>query len=254
MTRSVHFHLLFVATVFACAIAAVTDKNATKNDGTCSTHKDCTVEGCTCVNDLRSNTSFCARAEIFLKEGLKCVNSCLLGNDSAECVDCHKKAMNAALKPCKPECISTAFLMEHGLGHAAIRHHGVAPVLCIPGLPCGSAGHLLRECTSEKTCKLVSYAEVCEYRSDCMQSQMPVSQLKHSFDWSVYRIPSGENSLALTSLSAHPDAKSMSFSHIIAKTADLLNQVGLGRLCDVIASFPYSLYDARAALHYSESL
>lgn len=126
-------------------------------------------------------------------------------------------------------CVSTAWLLYRGVAHATLRDAGVSPVLCIPGsgLPCGTAGHLLREKDS-----LVSYREVCEKRSDCVQSTMKVSQLSHTFDWSVYQ----SNGLELTSLSAHPNSAAMSPSRMVAKLADALNRVGLGAVTNAVAA------------------
>ncbi len=164
------------------------------------------------------------------------------------------KLLTKARKECLPKFISTAFLMERGLGHAFIRHFGGAGVLCIPGLPCGTASHLLRECASDATCKLVSYAQVCQHRRDYVASKMAVSQLKHSFDWPQYHISSGSTTLSLTSLSANPEASSIALSRIPAKMTDLLNQVGLGFICDAVATVHHTLAQMSSTLHFSESL
>ena len=194
---------------------------------------------------------FCAKNSVLQKAGQSCTQICSSNSSSPQCLECAQSAMTRARNACNPKCISSQFLFERGLGHSAIRHHGEADVLCVPGLPCGTSGHLLRKCsgTSDTSCKLVSYDRVCRERKDCIASRMPVSQLKHSHDWSVYRVHSGSTSLSLTSLSADPESSPLAVSYIVAQIADTLNRVGLGRVCDAFASFPYSLARASNAAH-----
>jgi len=135
-------------------------------------------------------------------------------------------AVNDAAAP----CVETAWLKKNDLIHAAIRHAGVARVLCIPGLPCGTAGHLLRR----RNGALVSFREVCETRSDCVESTAAVSQLSHMYDWSRY----SAGALQLTSLSAHPESHARSVSRVIASLADTLNKNGLGWVCNMVAVLP----------------
>lgn len=144
---------------------------------------------------------------------------------------------NATANP----CISTAWLKERNLEHAAIRHADDANVMCIPGLPCGTPGHILRECSSGRgKCKLVTYREACEGRPDCIESTVAVSQLNNAFDWSSYRSSTVEGvTLELTSLSAHPHSKPWSPSRLIANVADHLNSIGLGSICNALAVFPH---------------
>lgn len=102
-------------------------------------------------------------------------------------------------------CISTAWIRPQSLEHATIRRAGVARVLCIPGLPCGTPGHLLRECRNGiHRCDLITYREVCAQFGVCITSTAPVSQLSHTFGWASFRVVSKLSVLELTSLSAHP--------------------------------------------------
>jgi len=124
-----------------------------------------------------------------------------------------------------------------------IHHGGVAKVFCVPGLPCATFGHLLRECTGSRECKLVTYLEVCERRSDCIESTTAVSQLSHTFDWSQFRVDgnAGATTLVLTSLSAHPNSGRTSTSRVIASVADHFNSIGLGSICNAVALLPRRL-------------
>ncbi len=225
--------------------------NQASRDGSCSSNNNC-MKGCECATDV--STPFCVSRSVIATRLTKCRSPCAKNEESIECIQCRLQVVSKAKKACIPKCISTAFLMERSLGHAAIRHFGAADVFCIPGLPCGTAGHLLRECTSDATCRLVSYGKVCQQRSDCVASKMEVSQLKHSFDWSQYHTSSGSTTLSLTSLSANPDSSQLAPSRIVAKMTDLLNQVGLGFVCDAVAMLPHRLAEMSNTLHYSESL
>lgn len=144
-------------------------------------------------------------------------------------------------------CIATSWLRKRGLQHAAIRHGGVANVLCIPGtsLPCGTPGHILRECTRERReCKFLTYREVCERRLDCINSATAVSQLSHTFEWSQFKAVAEGTSLELTSLSAHPLSGLSSPSRIIAQVVHGLNSMGLGSLCNAVILLPHRLRTA----------
>lgn len=131
-------------------------------------------------------------------------------------------------------CVSTQWLAERGIQRATVLRDFApsrAHVLCIPDadIPCGTPGHLLR---AVATGELMSYRTICEdHRKDCVRSAMPVSQLSHNYDWSVYTDRVG--TYELTSLSAHPDAESKySPSRLLATVVDTLNKAGLGRVCD----------------------
>lgn len=123
-------------------------------------------------------------------------------------------------------CVSTKWLHDNSLSVFVLGNGGNSHVFCIDeNLPCGTAGHMLRLCERE-ACRLVTYAEVCSARSDCVETIMPVSQLSHTFDWSIIR--SGK--LILTSLSANPTTNrtSLSLSRSIAEIGDFLNKNNLG--------------------------
>ncbi len=146
-------------------------------------------------------------------------------------------------------CVSTSWLARQGLSQQVIHNGGHAPVICIPGLPCGTHGHLLRVCNAERTsCKLVSYADVRKQRDDCSISVMPVSQLSHSYDWSLFRTtwPSSDDTIELTSLSQNRGAREFSLSNVVARITDLLNRNGYGHVCNAIARIPHSI----RKLHY----
>lgn len=145
-------------------------------------------------------------------------------------------------------CISTSWLRERGLEHAAIHHGGTANVLCVPGLPelpCGTPGHLLREYASGSGgCNLVTYREVCARRRGCIKSATAVSQLSHAFDWSQFKAAGAleGSTVQLTSLSAHPLSSPSSPSRFVAYLADRLNSAGLGALCNAVALSPHRVH------------
>lgn len=114
----------------------------------------------------------------------------------------------------------------------------------LPGLPCRTAGHILRECTNRTgDCRLVTYREVCERRNDCVASTAAVSQLSHTLDWSQF-IFAGDvegSRLEFTSLSAHALSFPTSPSRIIAHVCDHLNSIGLGSVSNMVALLPHLL-------------
>ena len=137
-------------------------------------------------------------------------------------------------------CISTTWLFQRGLEHAALRHSQTTRVVCIAGLPdipCGTSGHLLRVCTTDRSsCSLTTYREICTKRSDCVSTTMPVSQLSHTFDWSQFNWNSNEGLIyELTSLSANPNSSKFALSRVVAIVADRLNRVGLGSFCNKVS-------------------
>lgn len=185
-----------------------------------------------------------------------CFNQALGTNLTAKCaklngteaVTCSQTALNDSVSVCvapssqkngtntgtAAPCVSTAWLKKYGLEHETISSSGYAKVMCIPGLPCGTYGHLLRKCKkTDSECDLVTYEKACEQRLDCIESETMVSQLSHAFDWGQFA--SIDGSLSLTSLSAHPGAAKHSFSFIIAQMADWLNYNGLGRVTNLVA-------------------
>lgn len=145
--------------------------------------------------------------------------------------------------PTQP-CVSTEWLRQNSLSHAALRHGDRAEVLCIPGLPCGTHGHLLRNSDGE----LVTYRQACVRRTDCVVSVMPVSQLSHIFDWT--RFHNSDHSLTLTSLSVHPSATGVSPSRIVANAADALIAARLGWVCNAIVLL---LHRVQPSLHYVQT-
>jgi len=190
---------------------------------------------------------------VALSSTLKC-GLCLSDDDCGGgtchgvCEKCAIKAVKDAVKNCggtanvqststeggrlKNACISTAWLKERDLEHASIRAGTMSKVYCISdNLPCATPGHLLRDTTSGK---FLSYSEVCEMRLDCVESFMLVSQLDHTFDWSVYR----SSNLELTSLSVHPLSTHAATAYLIANAADILNRAGLGVISNTIALIP----------------
>lgn len=152
-------------------------------------------------------------------------------------------------------CIATAWLKQRGLENAAILHAGFCAVFCIPSLPCGTPGHLLRQCNKFLRCTLVTYREVCETRSDCIESTTAVSQLSHSFEWSAFRAPGKEEgtTLELTSLSVHSLSSPSSPYRFIANAADRLNSMGLGSICNAVALFAHRLNSDFPKFMVSES-
>ncbi len=193
-----------------------------------------------------------------------CTNSCqkclrsALNTMEGKCVKETGKAPNPTTVPAQSQstrpppplpCVSTSWLARQGLSQHVIYNGGQAHVICIPGLPCGTSGHLLRVCRAGRaSCTLVSYASLCKERDDCSNSEMSVSQLSHSYDWSVFRIssPSSDSSIELTSLSQNHGANEFSPSNVVARiTADLLNRNGYGHVCNAIARVPHSIRKVR---------
>lgn len=162
-----------------------------------------------------------------------------------------------AESPEPKKCVSTAFLRQNNLLHMALNHGEHANVLCIPGLPCATSGHLVRSCTTDHSCRLVTYREICDNRVDCIESRMPVSQLSHKYDWSQFRSISDSVVLSLTSLSVNPDSASAFYysSWTIAAVADMLIKNGLGIVCDMASVTPSTIHKvvmiARNAAHGS---
>ena len=227
---------------------AVEENSNNDKDAICTSDKDC-KNGCNCMKP-KSRRSFCAKKSVIAGDKT-CELMCGQTSNSAKCDECSEQLLNKAMKSCEQAvCVSTKFLVSHGLHGKAIRHFGSASVICIPGLPCGTPGHLLREC-NEQVCKLVSYEQVCERRSDCVRTKMGVSQLKHSHDWSNYQVRTKHTTISLTSLSADASAtSSIAPSRILAKLIDTMNHVGLGKLSDVLAALPHNIKDARNNLHF----
>lgn len=205
-------------------------------------------DSCGC-QDFQVGKICASKTGVFVK-GLSC-DKCESDGDCAQgdtcapgferCVTCMSAAIKESNKNCQigaPPCIETRWLRAQVLEHAVLRHAGPAQVLCPPGLPCGTPGHLLRECNGAE-CILTSYRNACARRGDCVSSVTQVSQLSHAHDWSEYSIPHSSSSLSLTSLSAHPEAKQYSTSMLVARATDALNRHGLGRVSNTVAMQPY---------------
>jgi len=217
----------------ACAIQA----NSTacpSGDWQCPQHCEC------------KESKFCRDDKMWSNGTEKCniEHNCGSPNetDPNPCAECLDSLADAAAKSCVNKtnesknsgavCVSTAWLENRGLQLATIGTPRFSNVLCLPGgkLPCGTPGHLLRGSDGV----LISYREICERRSDCVATSMSVSQLSHSFDWSVVK---NDDGVQLTSVSVHPFSSSVSPSRIVAVIADKLNSLGLGHLCNFIAQF-----------------
>lgn len=238
----------------------------------CRKDSDCKQDGCRCNTD-GGRIFYCENREFTNRTALPC-KKCVSSEDclgsfcyttKGICVSCYTDAFVVGVAACHMSsaanetsgasnstsevsgatnsaseasgannttapCIETAWLKKNDLMHQTIRHAGTTRVLCIPALPCATPGHLLRR---ERA--LVSYGEVCETRTDCIESTAAVSQLSHTYDWSRY----AAGSLELTSLSAHPESTSSSPSRLLATLADVLNKNGLGSVCNFVAVLPY---------------
>lgn len=136
-----------------------------------------------------------------------------------------------------PPCVSTEWIKNENLSKHVLRNGKQSKVLCIPGLPCATRGHVLRQCNSRKQCDLRTYQEVCEKRYDCTESTILVSQLSHSFDWSVYR----SGNLQLTSLSMNSPAGMYSISRCVAQAAEIMIRNEMGSICNFVSNVSFHL-------------
>jgi len=197
----------------------------------------------------------------------ECSTSCLSPEEGGVCKECASQATLLARTSCFPtctgdeeeddedqciapdmtpfsgNCVATDWIENNGHSDGIFKKMGNSRVLCIPDFPCGTAGHMIRVCDRAQACQLKTYAQVCESRGDCTESVMPVSQLRHSYDWSRVSSSScaSSGSLYLTSVSKHPDASEYSLSTIIAFFGDTLNRNGLGLFTDVLITVPDSI-------------
>ncbi|CAN8068835.1 unnamed protein product [Agarophyton chilense] len=180
-----------------------------------------TFLGCGCVGSIT---------------GDKEVSSTTVDEDTLETVNLTNSENETEEAGTVPDCVETAWLKQHGFSHGILHERCSSSVLCIPGLPCATAGHLLRECDAVTiSCNLRTYEHICEQRDDCMYRCAEVSRLSNSVDWSVVRSagPNG-SSISLTSLSVHPYGGRLSVSYGVAYVADLLNTHGFGHICDFV--------------------
>lgn len=211
---------------------------AVKACKTCSSTADCPFGECAANNDPILGRRVCKSCSY--SHAIDAVKGCSTkhgtGNKNVKkqptkqkttSTNIHKQSSKSSNKGA--ECISTEWLNRNNLHTATIRKDSsVAQVLCIPGLPCGTPGHILRD----ELRRLVTYRQVCEQRLDCVRSKMKVSKITHAMDWSKFK--SSDGKFELTSLSAHPNSTSWSPSRIIANLADLLNKSGLGTVNDTL--------------------
>lgn len=171
----------------------------------------------------------------------KCVEYSNSTSSGVEC-QCNKEEEMPEASPEEAEaistesvpCISTQWIENNDMSHGILKRGGLSSVLCPTGLPCGTPGHLLRECNGV-TCDLVTYAEVCRISGDCIESVEHVSQLSNQLDWSKFKV----GQLSLTSLSVNPMSSKNSLSRFIAKVTDFMNGNGLGTLSDFVAMIPH---------------
>lgn len=102
--------------------------------------------------------------------------------------------------------VETARVMKNGLAPGILKERGGSKVLCIPGLPCATEGHLFGERNQHGTCELVSYSKIRRESSfRCPVKFGPICRLWHSVDWSSVRISHHKagKRLELTNVSEH---------------------------------------------------
>ncbi|CAN8071067.1 unnamed protein product [Agarophyton chilense] len=149
------------------------------------------------------------------------------------------------------DCVETSWIQQHGLEKGILRKRSASNVLCIPELPCATAGHMLRYCTSfhSTSCRLRTYADICAERKDCTTDFVPVSRLRNSFDWSIVqsKFADGER-MELTSVSVIKDSSPFSFSFVLAFIADWLSTQGLGAACDFLLVVALSIGEGGAQI------
>lgn len=151
------------------------------------------------------------------------------------CID----RIQSALESCNPKCVETEWLLENGFKEGILKESGVSHTFCLPDLPCGTAGHLLRECDEKNTCKFVTYEEMCKKVSGCYSKITEVSRLKASFDWSVVKsnvYSNNRRSVSLTSLSIDLKGEKYLSSIFIAHLGDKMISYGQGRVVDALVT------------------
>lgn len=187
-------------------------KNTVEQCGVCQASDNCTDSSATCSAEVSGD--------------LLC----------STCVD---RAVRKALESCKADCVETEWLHENGLEQGILWDSGVARTLCIPGLPCGTEGHLLRKCDKNGSCMLLSYKEMCEERTDCYSKYAKVSRLSAKFDWSSVQLENcskDKNSITLTSLSIDTEGKDMGVSILVAFIGDKMISYGFGSVVDALST------------------
>ena len=220
-----------------------------ENSQKCSFDDECTKAGCTCESDIDKEKSICYSLSAFAESigsceictnDDQCEKECKIlpeGDGTSLCRSCVEEAVKIGKESC--DCISTKWLRRNGYGHGILRSGGSTRVLCLPGLPCGTPGHVLRHCQGSN-CVLRTYSEICDSRADCTETELEVSQLRHDFDWSVL----SAGTLTMTSVSMHPHAKFISTSRIIAHLGYILNRMGYGVVSDSIIIAKHGIMNA----------
>lgn len=231
------------------------------------------VASCRCGGKLKYS-KLCYKHKLLAKsmqrcrkctDDSQCSTTCLPPEKGGVCRDCVSEVTLMARETCFPtcgqeqegeeciapgltpyssgsRCVATAWLENNGHSKGIFKKLGNERVVCIPGFPCGTPGHMIRVCNSAQACQLKTYAELCAARMDCLESVVPVSQLKHSYDWSLVSSSTCDSSatLYLTSVSKNPGSSEYSLSSVIALIGDKLNRHGLGSITDVLISLPYT--------------
>lgn len=155
------------------------------------------------------------------------------------CSTCVESALEKSMETCASVCVETQWIVENGFEEGILWKAGVARTLCVPGLPCGTEGHLLRRCDKNGSCRLVSYKSLCEERGDCSSKYTHVSRLSAKFDWSSVQQENcstdGKN-ISLTSLSIDPEGRDMGASMLVAIIGDKLISFGLGAIVDALCT------------------
>lgn len=115
---------------------------------TCASNSDCV--GSTC-DETKKKCVICGADAII--DAIYACHSVLDSADISGTINSSSQELAPIVSPAENSaamnsnvnvCISTSWLRERGLEHAAICHAGTENVLCIPGLPCATSGHILR--------------------------------------------------------------------------------------------------------------
>ncbi|KAI0557802.1 hypothetical protein FGB62_260g010 [Gracilaria domingensis] len=134
-------------------------------------------------------------------------------------------------------CVETEWLKQNGFTSGILREYGVTKTLCLNGLPCGTDGHLLRECSASAQCSLITYKEICKRKRECKVKYTSVSRISHNVNWSAVQAEECDedgNTVSLTSLSIDVEGPYMWPSYLIARIGEIAIAQGFGRVVDVI--------------------
>lgn len=135
------------------------------------------------------------------------------------------------------KCVETEWLKRNGFSQGILREFGVAKTLCINGLPCGTEGHLLRDCNVDGICKLVTYRDVCSRRGNCTVKYAEVSLISHKIDWSTVEEKECREqgrTLRLTSLSEDVEGRFIPISRFVASIGENAVEKGYGGVIDLV--------------------